>query len=153
MSIAKPIGASRPLTKCKHASFFKKHNSKIKMNEVIRCYECDNGHQYAEIVKKTDEICQFQCPECREPLYAIIMGSPICVIRDKEPTTIGQCAERNSRRLSKYKMSEEKAIKESALKEKRKSWHNPEGKDLSFLNKMSDREKMSYIETGDTNGK
>jgi len=146
-------GGFRPLIKCNHAKFIKKNNNKIKMSETIRCYECENGHQFVEIVKKSESCCDFKCPECRLPLDAIMAGTTIGIIKNKEPTTLGQQSERNCRKLSKYKISEEKAIRDAQLKKSRTSWYNPDGKDLSFLNKMNQKEKEHYIMTGDTNGK
>lgn len=133
--------------------YVKAHDSEIRMNEVIRCYECRLGHQFVETVKKKEPIFEFPCPACKvgykSLLEPIIVGPPITIVRGQEPTTLGQVGERNCKKLSKYRLSEERQAKKDA----RKTWYNPNGEDLSFINKMTDKEKRNYIVEGDRNGK
>lgn len=118
---------------------------------VTRHYICDNCNEefiLQESIKKTP---RKKCPHCgKMKLYQDLTGSQVPIIT-REPTTVIQQAERNTKAMGKWALEEQRrkdkarlqkgkleylkrtgAVKEDATElPTNKTWYNPDGKDLS----------------------
>jgi DNA-directed RNA polymerase subunit RPC12/RpoP len=136
---------------------------------VSRHYICDHcNHTFIaeESIKKTP---RKKCPKCHKlALYQDLTGAQPPIIT-QEPTTLGQQAERNSKAMGKWGLeAQERKDKEEYNKRKnaylkkqgvdqtveeiKKTWYNPEGKNLKAELKdvIKDEEKTKkYILTGE----
>jgi putative FmdB family regulatory protein len=81
-------------------------------------YECTNEECGAEFVhhKRISEPHLTVCPICSGTLQSIITSAPF-MFMSREPTTIKQLAEHNSKKMGKYKVED----KERAITQERES--------------------------------
>lgn len=103
-------------------------------------YECQNCNYSFEIEQRIKDKPKKKCPECKkmqlERLISITMG-----FVHGDINTIGQLADKNTKLMGKYKLSEE-AEKNKAKQDPRKELHKK-------INKMTPRQKLKYIHEGD----
>lgn len=107
-----------------------------------QCEDCNNKviDVYQGILDRPDTKCQL----CGSLNYHRVIYAPTVFVRG-EPTTLGQLAESNSKKMGKSKVEDlvgkDKSSKKTALKEARKELN-------SNLNKMTELQKKRYIENG-----
>lgn len=133
----------------------------IKMWEAIHGYQCEECKEtFASIEKKTEKKIPTDCG-CGGRLRHFILGDTQNFINNI--TTVGQLAERNTKRMGTYELQEKRqAVKDnkklakelirqqSKLKQPRlETSDNPEEyKKLKKIAKMTPTQKQNYIETG-----
>ena len=133
---------------------------------MIYEYECRNCKHNFDIKQSIHDDSLKECPKCKGELFRVINVPHVHIYG--EPTTIGHLAESNTKKLGKYELqSKEKQQKEAKkqakielMKQKgslpqdatelpdKKTWYNPEGKDLDKLSNMNDKQTEKYIMEG-----
>ena len=88
-------------------------------------YECENCEHTFEIFQSFSEPQKKKCPACSKYKLYKVISEPIIIIKGV-PSTLGQLAEKNSKRLGKNKIQEAAAKKENSKRRKRFSQRNPE---------------------------
>ena len=108
-------------------------------------YSCTNcGFLWEDVSQGINEQPKKKCPKCAKmTLNRIISGGLPGFVRG-EPTTLGQLADRNSKKMGSYGVSEKDAIKneqvDKGLKEHRQ--------ELKSIAKMTGEQKERYIDNG-----
>jgi putative FmdB family regulatory protein len=101
-----------------------------------RCDKCGTEVDYYQNIKDKPKR---KCPVCKKNGLSRLLSACIGFV-SREVTTIGQLAERNSKKMgSKIKEEEDRSGKTEAKKKKR---------EISKINKMTLSEKIRYIEEG-----
>lgn len=100
-------------------------------HKLIDCYQNIRDKPYTK------------CDACGEHGLERIIYSPTVFCKG-EPTTLGQLAEQNSKKMGKYQL-EEKSLKD---KEDKKGALSEARKELKKMGGMSDEQKRRYIENG-----
>lgn len=108
-------------------------------------YECSDCQHQEEVFQRFSETPLSECPSCKQPSFRrVILHPPLAFIKG-EARTVGQLADRNSKKLGRY----EREDREEADNMKA---HN-EGREASALrrkiNKMTPDQQKKYIERGD----
>ena len=108
-------------------------------------YQCEDCGNFVEDVSQgISDKPDTECQVCKSHNYHRVIYAPKVFVRG-EPTTLGQLAEVNSKKLGKTKTEEmigrDKSSKKNALKEARKELN-------SNLGKMTESQKKRYIENG-----
>lgn len=118
---------------------------------MIRTYICDNCEHEFCISQGMHDSLKKKCPQCKKyTLYQDLSGQHSFVYQD--PTTLKHLAERNTKSMGKTKFEEIEANStRHQEKEKRKSWYNKDGKDLTKELKgiNTPEKKQKYIMTGE----
>lgn len=106
------------------------------------CSNCDT--RIEDVFQNIRDAAIIVCPECGHDSLERLICAPSIFVRG-EATTIGQLSERNSKKLGKYEVQErtlkDKDSKKDAIKEAKRELN-------SKINKMSNSEKIRYIENG-----
>jgi putative FmdB family regulatory protein len=106
------------------------------------CGNCD--HKLCDVYQSIKDKPLLKCTACNKKSLERVIYAPLSFTR-KEPTTIGQLAERNSKRLGRAEISE----RESKDRESKKSAMDSAKKEVfKKINKMNDEQKRAYIENG-----
>lgn len=118
---------------------------------VTRYYICDNCDHYFSIQQPMHDSLKKKCPECgKYKLYQDLTGQHGYVYQ--EPNTIGHQADRNTSKLGKYERDTKDHEHKAGISQlpKKKSWYNPEGKNLKQELKHLDtkQKKIDYIKSG-----
>ena len=112
-----------------------------------QCEECDHNF---EIVKMISDPHESMCPKCKKlTLYQVI--SPSTVFIKGEATTVGQLADRNTKKMGKYELGDKRGRQEEGnLKNKKeKGWVEKSGSATKAeINKMTKKQKANYIRDG-----
>lgn len=108
-------------------------------------YECSAcGHKMENVYQEINDKPLKKCSSCKKHKLERIIFAPHVFVRG-EATTMGQLAERNSKKMGKSQVEDmsnkDKESKKSALKEAKSEMH-------SKINKMSASQKRRYIENG-----
>jgi len=108
-------------------------------------YRCENcNYELNDIYQSFQDKPLKKCKNCKKMTLHRVVFSPHVYVRG-EPTTMGQLAERNSKKMGKTQVEEmskkDKESKQSALKEAKNEMR-------SKINKMNNSQKRSYIENG-----
>ena len=127
-------------------------------------YECEEcGHEMKDVQQSIKDDAFTKCPECKkDALISIIYGGTYASIK-KEPTTIGQLAERrfeegvptmpDGRPIQKIEWKKtdmvERAEKRSHEKKERRDKNEAKRQKLNKINKMTPEQKRNYIKNGD----
>lgn len=109
-------------------------------------YECSKcSHTLTDVEQSVKDKPLVRCPECgKHSLERVMISAPISFVQ-QEATTIGQQAERNTKKMGKLEAQERRlrdqdnkkvALDEAKLEMNRK------------INKMTDEQKKRYIENG-----
>ena len=108
------------------------------------CFKEDCGYQLYNIEQSLGEDPIEVCPECKNhTLYRVILSAPIG-FTSREVTTIGQLAEKNSK-----KMGKELVQRKTEEDNKKRNKPDSSKRDLNNkINKMNDRQKERYIMDG-----
>ena len=108
-------------------------------------YSCNYcGFLWENVSQSIHDAPKKQCPRCKKMCLTrlISLGLPPIVIG--EATTLGQLADRNTKKIGKYKTSEEKAKHKEIIGKGTK-----ERIDLNKkISKMTPEQKLRYIENG-----
>lgn len=107
-------------------------------------YRCNNCQIQFEINQSIKDVIKKKCPECNKMELERLVFAPSVFVR-AEASTIGQLADRNSKKIGKDTIQERQAIYEEKtglkkIKEK-KQLHQR-------INKMNEKEKRRFIEDG-----
>lgn len=111
---------------------------------VRRYYICDNCDHTFDISQGFNDEKLKKCPECNEnSLYQDLSGQYSFVIG--EPKTVGQLAERNTKKMGRYEL-EAKMVADGIPEriEKRKKIEK-----INKISKMTPDQKRKYIYEGD----
>jgi putative FmdB family regulatory protein len=85
-----------------------------------------------------------QCPRCNKMSLSRLISLGLPPIVKGDATTLGQLADRNTKKIGKYKISENKEKYEETI-----SRGSQERKDLNKkISKMTPEQKSRYIENG-----
>jgi hypothetical protein len=134
---------------------------------MIRAYQCANCEEiYSEIVERKDEKRRKKCPGCKKNKLDSYLSSAQGFVR-QDATTIGQQADRNTKKMGTYEKEDKnleqieamKKAKTEALKQSGKLpegtivpefEHNPAvAKKRRKLQNMDDKQKHKYLMTGE----
>lgn len=109
-------------------------------------YMCTNcGHQF-EAEQSIKDKPLVRCPECKKHrLQRIMSGGNGSFMPCKEPTTIGQLADRNYKK-NKGKINDEESKKKAEAPTENVPWYGKT--DKRKINKMSAKQKRDYIMEG-----
>lgn len=113
---------------------------------VRRYYICDNdkcNHSFDVSQAYNDDRLK-KCPKCKgHSLYQDLTGMHVSVIR--EATTIGQLAEKNTKKMGRYEL--EHKMEKDGLNEQAKN--REKRKKLNKLSVMTKEQKVKYINEGE----
>lgn len=106
---------------------------------------CEPCVLYMEIRQGVDEPSTRECPSCGQTtLKKVFINSPAIIVRG-EPATIGQVADRNSKKLGKYERdslnNKNNIAQKKEVDEKRKLHRK--------INAMTEEQKVKWIKEGD----
>lgn len=133
---------------------------------VNRYYICDNCEHSFMIQQAMHESLKKKCPQCgKRSLYQDLTGQHVFI--PGEPKTVGQLAERNTKKMGKYALeSAEHQRKKERKKAKAEfakrmgfepkvanseTWYNPKGEDLGkkLADKNTTEKVHKYIMEGE----
>jgi len=108
-------------------------------------YSCTTcGFLWEDVSQGIDEKPKKKCPRCSKmTLNRIIFGGLPGFVKG-EPTTLGQLADRNSKKLGKYGVSEKEAIKNEQVDKGLKQYKQ----ELKDIGKMTKQQKQRFIDNG-----
>lgn len=116
--------------------------------EAIRGFECTACKKtFGTITKKTAKLKKYKCPYCESALESLIMDG-IYGIVEYECTTVGQQAERNTKKMGKYLVSELDAKNKKEVDNGMRMYEKPSKELVRKLPKMTTRQKERYIQEG-----
>lgn len=106
------------------------------------CRHC--GFQWKDVQQSINDAPKKKCPKCEHmTLSRIIFGGIEPFVRG-EATTLGQLAEKNSKRMGKYGVEEREIAKQQQVDQGLKS-HRDE---IRQIGKMSKNQQERFIENG-----
>lgn len=112
------------------------------------CYdfECESCAYYTEIKQSFDDPNTHNCPHCgKKTLVKVFINPPSIMVRG-EPSTIGQLADRNTKKMGKYEIEDKNkanGIKpENTVDKKRREINRR-------INSMTKTQKLKWIKDGD----
>ena len=124
-------------------------------------YECASCYLIFEVQQGIKEKPLTKCPHCDGTIERVLLAAPFGFVKG-EPRTIGQLADRNTKKMGKYELEAKKkahkdakeAAKLEALKRKmpegskiiKEPWY---GSAPQKLAKATEAQKQRYIRTGD----
>lgn len=108
-------------------------------------FECEECIFYTEIRQSMDDPSVHKCPLCgKETLKKVIINPPAIITRGG-PTTVGQLADRNTKKMGRYE-KEDKDMKYGINQDKQKI----EKRNLHRkINSMTPEQKLRWIKEGD----
>jgi len=102
------------------------------------------GFSWEDIQQSINDPPKKKCPRCKKmTLERVIFGGVEPFVRG-DATTLGQLAERNSKKMGKSGVEEREAIKQEQVNQGLKS-HREE---IKRVGKMSDTQKERFIDNG-----
>lgn len=106
-------------------------------------YECSECKAFfSDVYQKYEEDPLTKCEKCGEESLQKIFATPSFFVKG-EPTTLGQMADRNSKKMGKQEVQE----RDLKRKEETKSAMSEAKKELySDIGKMNDAQKRRYID-------
>lgn len=111
-------------------------------NYDYSCTAC--GFLWEDVNQGINEEPKKKCPRCSKmTLNRIIFGGLPGFVKG-EATTLGQLADRNSKKLGKYGVSEKEAIKNEQVDKGLKQYKQ----DLKDIGKMNQTQKQRFIDNG-----
>lgn len=106
------------------------------------CSYC--GFLWEDVVQSINDTPKKKCPKCEhKTLDRVLYGGSHAFVRG-EVTTLGQLAEKNSKKMGKYGV-EEKEAKKKAETDKGLAEYK---KEIKQIGKMSESQKQRYIDNG-----
>lgn len=132
----------------------------MEQNLISYNYLCNKCNEKFEIIRSIKDNRQILCTKCNSKSVEIIIDGGLPPIIKGEPTTLGQLAEKNSKKMGKYKVEEKtrqhkeakRAASKRIMEEKGIQERNTPiyGKvDHNKLNRMTKEQKEKYILKGD----
>jgi putative FmdB family regulatory protein len=108
-------------------------------------YKCSNcEYEMTDVYQSIKSDSLVRCSNCEKDTLYRVIHIPYVFVKG-EPTTVGQLAEKNSKKMGKTKVQElslkDKDSKKEALKEAKKEIR-------SKINSMNEEQKRRYIEDG-----
>jgi putative FmdB family regulatory protein len=113
---------------------------------MIYDYECSScGHKHYNVSQSVKDKPLKKCPACKkQKLQRVILSAPF--VKCTNITTVGQLAEKNTKKIGKYKLSEAAGIAdEKAPKSIYGAATRTESRKIS---KMNTKQKAKYIMEG-----
>lgn len=111
---------------------------------VRRYYICDSCDHRFDIKQEFNEDTLKQCPECKQnELYQDLSGQYSFIIG--EPTTVGQLADRNTKKMGRYEL--EDRMKADGIPERIEKRKKVEK--VRKINSMTPEQKTRYIYEGE----
>jgi len=113
-----------------------------------RCANCEHEFSVNQSIKTYKP--KKRCPECNKHKLERVLSSPNVFVRG-EAQTIGQLADRNTKSMGHYELSDARARQDEGNFKKKKGgpWHHSSGEaSPQEINKMSDSQKHNYVRTG-----
>lgn len=108
---------------------------------TYRCYDCEHEFDASQSIKDAP---LKKCPNCKHLSIERVIYPPI-IFSKREPTTIGQLADRNSKKLGKAEISE----RENKRKAENKPAMDQARVELNRkLASKTEAQKQRYIEDG-----
>lgn len=104
------------------------------------CHYC--GFQQSDVYQSIKDDPYIICPRCKEETFNRIISGGLGVFVSKDPSTIGQLADRNAQK-NKTKISEAEAKKKES---------QPQKQDKSYIrkiNNMTPKQRHKWIMEGD----
>ena len=131
-------------------------------------YECGGCDTHYIIEQKITDRPKKKCPNCKAFALERLLFPPLIFVRGGTPTTLGQMAEKNTKKLGKEQIekmqdrvidNKKKSRQELAKKlpsnakladipDDNKSFYNTTGESLKQLTKLTPEKKQHYIMTG-----
>lgn len=109
---------------------------------TYQCYDC--GHKFdVEQSIKDRPLKKCLNPKCKHLSIERVIYAPLAFVK-QSPTTLGQLADRNSKKLGKYEVSERDAKK----KEDSKTAMAEAKAEMKKLARLTEKQKTRYIEDG-----
>lgn len=106
------------------------------------CNQC--GFLWQDVVQKINDSPKKKCPRCAKYTLERIIYGGTHVFTKGDITTLGQLAEKNSKKLGKYGVEEKEAKKNEQVAEGLKK-HKEE---IRQIGKMSKSQQQRFIENG-----
>lgn len=108
-------------------------------------YGCDKcGFLWEDVEQSIHDEPKKKCPRCKKNTLSRLISAGLPPIVKGEANTLGQLAERNSKKMGKYKVSEERGKYEETIDKVAKETQEEHKK----INKMTDAQKARFIENG-----
>lgn len=103
-------------------------------------FEFEQFHKFGE----TPDPC-----ECGSSNIKIVINQPPIGFVKGEAQTLGQLAEKNTKKMGRYELEDKRGYHNAEKKEKKKDWWEKSGSATkSEINKMSKTQKAKYIRDG-----
>jgi len=108
-------------------------------------YECADCKHQEEIFQKFAEKELDICPSCNKSSFRrVILEPPLAFIKG-DPTSVGQLADRNTKKMGKYELEDKCRADNMETHKKNKEASTLRNK----INKMTTTQKKKYIEKGE----
>jgi len=108
-------------------------------------YECADCKHQEEIFQKFAEKERSICPSCSKSSFRrVILEAPLVFVKG-DPTSVGQLAERNTKKLGKYELEDRRKADNMETHKQNKGVNSLRGR----INKMTPAQKKRYIEKGE----
>lgn len=112
-------------------------------------YKCNECQHHLEIKQSFSDAPLVDCPKCKLPELERIISGGLASFISKDPTTIGQLAERNTAKMGHYELQEKRQFqKESEEHSKAQALHESGVKErpTPFYGK-ADHKKIASLDT------
>lgn len=108
-------------------------------------YACNYcGFLWEDVVQNINDPKKKKCPKCTHmTLERLISGGGHAFVRG-EATTLGQLAEKNSKKMGKYGVEEKEAKKKEQVDKGLAEYKQ----EIKQIGKMSESQKQRYVENG-----
>lgn len=106
------------------------------------CHKC--GFLWEDVRQSIHDKPKKKCPRCSKMTLSKMITLGLPPIVKGEANTLGQLAERNSAKMGKYKVSEERGKYEETIDKVAKERSDGHKK----INKMTDAQKLRFIDNG-----
>ena len=106
------------------------------------CYKC--GFLWENVQQSINDQPKKKCPRCQKNTLNRLISLGLPPIVKGDANTLGQLAERNSKKMGKYKISEERGKYEEKIDKVSKETQEQHRQ----INKMSPEQKKRFIENG-----
>jgi len=105
---------------------------------------CSCGFLWEDVEQSIHDKPKKKCPRCSKMALSRIINLGLPPIVRGDANTLGQLAERNSSKMGKYKLSEERGKYEENIDKVAKERSD----DHTKINKMTETQKVRFIENG-----
>ena len=138
------------LINCQPESLFDELDTYYSIYYTVRAYVCESCNKdWSEIVKRNIDI-STECPKCNtQTLESIIFDTPICFVQ-QDAVTLGQLAERNTKKMSKDEYNEklDKHTRQGQKGREKLGVASPFGEAPKDLHTYTPKQQQEYIVDG-----